>query len=146
MIKLPSQGHYAKDYWLNFLVILLTLKSKPLAFSPLVFFKYFIFRPIRPSFYLQFLWFNPAFAHVMNKFIFFLIFSMWVFFHEHSRITGLQRKREDMSLTPHYHFHPLHRHLDTSRAITAESSPLHIASSRTQTGNSNSDCFPSASR
>ena len=35
------------------------------------------------------------------------------------------------SLTPHYHFHPLHRHLDISWVITAESSPLHIASSRT---------------
>ena len=30
------------------------------------------------------------------------------FFYEHSRITGLQRKGEVISLTPHYHFHPLH--------------------------------------
>ena len=37
---------------------------------------------------------------------------------------------EGISLTPHYHFHPLHRHLDISWAITAESSLLHIASSR----------------
>ena len=73
----------------------------------------------------------------------FSFFSMWVFFHEHSRITGLQGKREGISLTPHYHFHPLHRHLDISQAITAESSPLHIASSRTRTGNL---WFPSASR
>ena len=29
-----------------------------------------------------------------------------------------------ISLTPHYDFHPLNRHLDISRAITAESSPL----------------------
>ena len=50
-------------------------------------------------------------------------------------IKGLQGKRVDNSLTPHYHFHPLHRHLDTSRVITAESSSLHIASSQTQTGN-----------
>ena len=28
----------------------------------------------------------------------------------------------------HYHFHPLHRHLDISRVITAESSTLHIYS------------------
>ena len=71
-------------------------------------------------------------------------FSMWVFFHEHSRITGLQRKRGrggggggcgGIFLTPHYHFHPVHRQLDISRTITAESSPLHIASSRTRTGN-----------
>ena len=73
----------------------------------------------------------------------FFFFSIWVFFHDHSRITGLQGKGESISLTPHYHFHPLHRHLDISRAITAESSPLHIASSRTRTGNL---WFPRASR
>ena len=46
-----------------------------------------------------------------------------------------QGKGEAISLSPLYHFHPLHRHLDISRAITAESSPLHIASSWTWTGN-----------
>ena len=50
---------------------------------------------------------------------------------------------EGISLTPHYHFHPLHRRLDISRAITAGSSPLHIASSRNWTRNL---WFPSASR
>ena len=73
----------------------------------------------------------------------FFFFSIWVFFHEHSRFTGQQRKGEGIYLTPLYHFHPLHRHLDISRAITAESSPLHIAGSRTRTGNLR---FPSASR
>ena len=48
-----------------------------------------------------------------------------------------------LNLTLHYHFHALHRHLDISQAITAESSPLHIGSSRTRTGNL---WFPSASR
>ena len=48
-------------------------------------------------------------------------FSIWVFFHEHSRFTGQQRKGEGICLTPLYHFHPLHTHLDISRAITAES-------------------------
>ena len=52
-------------------------------------------------------------------------FSILVFFHEHSRFTGQQGKGEGL-----YHFHPLHRHLDISRAITAESSHLHIAGSR----------------
>ena len=66
-----------------------------------------------------------------------------VFFHDHSQITGLQGKGEGISLTPHYHFHPPHRHLGISRVITAESSTLHIGSSRTQTSNI---CFPSASR
>ena len=64
-----------------------------------------------------------------------VFFSIWVFFHEHSRTTGLQGKGESSSLTPHYHFHPLHRHSDVSRAITARSSPLRIASSWNRTGN-----------
>ena len=71
------------------------------------------------------------------------LFSIWVFFHEHSRFIGQQGKVEGISLTPLYHFHPPHRHLDISRAIIAESSPLHIASSRARTGNL---WFPSASR
>ena len=49
---------------------------------------------------------------------------------------------EAISLTPHYHFHPLHRDIEISRAVPAESSPLHIASSRTRTGNL---WFPSVS-
>ena len=92
-----------------------------------------------------------CYSVICNKSDFFLLytiyvwffFSIWVFFHKHSRITGLQGKGEGISLTPHYHFHPLHRHLDISRAITAESSPLHIASSRTRAGNL---WFPSPSR
>ena len=74
---------------------------------------------------------------------FFCFFSIWVFFHERSRFTGQQGKGKGIYLTPLYHFHPLHRHLDISRAIAAESSPLHIAGSRTRTGNL---WFPSASR
>ena len=45
-------------------------------------------------------------------------FFVWVFFHEHSRITRLQGKGESISLTPHHHLYPLHRHLDVSQAIT----------------------------
>ena len=62
-------------------------------------------------------------------------FSIWVFFHKHFQITGLQEKGEGISLTPLYHFHLLHRHLDISRAITVESSLLNIATGRTRTGN-----------
>ena len=62
-------------------------------------------------------------------------FSIWVFFHKHLQITGLQGKGEGISLTPHYHFHPLNKHLGISRSITAESSPLYIGGSRTRTGN-----------
>ena len=48
-----------------------------------------------------------------------IFFSVRVFFHGHSRITGLQGKGESISLTPHCHFQPLHRHLDISWVITA---------------------------
>ena len=73
-----------------------------------------------------------------NCFFFYLGFLSRTFTNHRTAGEG-----EGISLTPHYHFHPLHRHLDISRAITAESSPLHIASSRIQTGNL---WFPSASR
>ena len=76
-------------------------------------------------------------------FFLFFFFSIWVLFQEHSRITGLQGKGLGIPLTPHYHFHPLYRNLDISRTITAESSPLHVASSRTRTRNL---WFPIASR
>ena len=61
-----------------------------------------------------------------------VFFSIWVFFHEHLRFGGQQRKREVISLTPLYHFHPLRRQLNIIRVITAESSSLHRASSRTR--------------
>ena len=85
---------------------------------------------------------QAKFAYSLFFIIIIIFFSIWIFFHEHSRITRLQRNGEGISLTPHYYFNPLHRHLDISWAITAESSPLHIASSRTQTGNL---WFPSSS-
>ena len=72
----------------------------------------------------------------------FSFFSIWVFFHEHSRITGLHEKGKGIFLTPHYHFQLFHRHLDISQAITAESSPLNMATSQTQTKNL---WFPSTS-
>ena len=65
----------------------------------------------------------------------FFFFFVWVFFHEHSRITGLQGKRVGVSLTPLYHLHPLHRHLDISRGITVESSSLHTTRSQNRTRN-----------
>ena len=51
-----------------------------------------------------------------------LFYSIWVFFHEHSRFTGQQRKGKTAFLTPLYHFDRFHKRLDISRAITAESS------------------------
>ena len=51
-------------------------------------------------------------------------FIYLAFSYENSRITGLQGKGEGISLTLHYHLHPLHRHLDISRTNTAESSHL----------------------
>ena len=56
--------------------------------------------------------------------------SIWVFFHKHLRITGLQGKEGGAFL------HLLATQcLDISRVITEESSPLHIASSRSQIAN-----------
>ena len=49
-----------------------------------------------------------------------LFFSIWVFFHEHSRFTGQQGKGQATSLTPLSHFHQFHRHLEINWAITAE--------------------------
>ena len=76
---------------------------------------------------------------------FFLFFFLvgFFFFFKHSRFTGQQGKGESILLTPLYQFHSLHRRLDISRAVTAESSPLHIASSRTRNWNL---WFSSASR
>ena len=71
--------------------------------------------------------FSCEFCNKKKKFI-------RVFFHEHSRITGQQGKGKGFSVTPLYHFHPLHRHLDISRAITT-------GGSETRTGNLR---FPSA--
>ena len=77
---------------------------------------------------------------VLNAFlkvraVYFYFFFLWgFFFHKHSQITGLPGKGEGISLILHYHFHRLRRHLDISRAITAESSPLHIASARLEPG------------
>ena len=62
-------------------------------------------------------------------------FAIWVFFHEHSRSAGEWGKGEAISSIPLYHFDPHHRHLDISGAIAADSSPLHLASSRTRAGN-----------
>ena len=70
-------------------------------------------------------------------------FFIWVFFHKHSRFIGQQGKGEAISLTPLYHFHQLNKYLDISQAITAEISPLYIASCRTRT---RKFWFPSASR
>ena len=72
---------------------------------------------------------------VSNRFNHSSIFSsIWNFFHEHWWIRKLQGKGEGIFLTPHYHFHSLHRHLGISRAITVESSPLRIAFSRIELG------------
>ena len=55
-------------------------------------------------------------------------FVIWIFFQKHSRFTGQQGKGDGISLTPLYHFHPLHRHLEISQGITVESSLHHIIS------------------
>ena len=62
-------------------------------------------------------------------------FSIWILIHEHSRFTGQQGKGEAVSLIPLCHFHQLPWHLDITRAITVESSPLHTTRNRNRTGN-----------
>ena len=51
------------------------------------------------------------------------------------------RGRAGYFFSPLYHFHPLLRPLDIGAAITAETPPMHIVSSRTQPSNL---WFPSA--
>ena len=51
----------------------------------------------------------------------FFFFFIWVFFHRYSHSTWQQGNWETISLYPSYHFHSLHRHLDTSCVIPAES-------------------------
>ena len=98
----------------------------------------------KKNFYKEMSLENPKTLRKCWEHLFFLFYSICVLFHEHSRITGLQGKEEGIPLTPHYHFHPLHIHLDISRAITAEGSPLHISGSRTETRTENF-WFPRAS-
>ena len=71
-------------------------------------------------------------------FFFRLGFLLWTFTNHRTVGEG-----KGISLTPHYHFQPLHRHLHIGRVITAESSPQHIASSWSRTRNL---WFPSISR
>ena len=74
----------------------------------------------------------PA-SHII-KLCFDFFFFYLDFFSQPFTNHGTVGEGEGISLTPYYHFHPLHRHLDIRRAITAESSPLHIGSSRSRTG------------
>ena len=74
---------------------------------------------------LELIFKQAFFTGVFLSLFLIVFFIIWLFFHEHSRFTLLQGKGEGISLTPHYPFHPLHRHLVIILAITAESSPLH---------------------
>ena len=60
----------------------------------------------------------------LRKQIIFFFFSIWVFFHEHSRFAGQQGKGEVIYLTPLCHFHPLRGRSGIGRAIAAGGSPL----------------------
>ena len=89
------------------------------------------------------LFINPQWKFLIEGFFFHFLFSICVLFHEHSRFARQQGKGDALSLSLLCHFHLLQRHLDIRQTITAENSPLHIASSRIQTKNL---WFPSASR
>ena len=82
--------------------------------------------------YSQYFWLLRIYLVGPCNFVNFIrnfFFSIWVFPHDHSRITGLQGKGDGSSLAPHHH--PFQRHLDINRAITADSAPLHISSNQT---------------
>ena len=69
---------------------------------------------------------NELTMNNLLKFKTVFFFLSGFFFHERSQIIGQQGKGEGFYLTPLYHFHLLHRHLDIGSTITAEGSPLHI--------------------
>ena len=86
------------------------------------------------SYQFRFSWIYSR-IKLLSIYSYFFFLSGFSFTKIHkSQDTGLQGKGEGVSLTLHYHFHTIHRHLDISLAITAESSPLHIASSRSRIG------------
>ena len=92
--------------------------------------QYCVIWNLKKGFYHSIIW-KELSENVSNEFMqscnyYYCFFSIRVFFHKQSQITELQGKGESLPLTPHYHFHPLDRHLDIIRVITAESSPLHI--------------------
>ena len=91
---------------------------------------------------IEICWFGQILM-ILLLFLFLFFFSICVFFHEHTGFTGQQGKEKVISLTPLYHFYPLHRHLDISWAIITGSSLLHIAGGQTRTKNL---WFPRASR
>ena len=61
-------------------------------------------------------------------------FLLGIFFTSHSQVTEHQGKVED-NYNSSPLFPSLHKHLDISRAVTAESSPLCIGSNWNRTGN-----------
>lgn len=63
-----------------------------------------------------------------------ILFSILVFFNEHSRFTGQQGKGDAILLTPLYYFHRIYGHLDINQAIAAVSLTLCMASSQDSTG------------
>ena len=69
----------------------------------------------------------PKFGNPKNEKFPFSFFSIWVFFQNHLRITGLQGNERGHFFDSSQPLPPTpHRHLDISQVITAESSPLHI--------------------
>ena len=78
----------------------------------------------------EFKWINDP-EIIRKPVVFDLSFLSWIFtIHKTEGGEG-----KAISLTPLYHFYPLHRDLDISPVITAESSPLRIVSFWSRTGN-----------
>ena len=64
--------------------------------------------------------------------LFIYLFSYLGFLSQRFTNHRTAEEGEGISLTPHYHFHPLDRHLDINQEITVERSPLNIAGNQTR--------------
>ena len=69
------------------------------------------------------------YAQIISGYVPAKIDSFFFYLDFLSRTFTIHRTAGAIYLTPVYHFHLLHRYLDISWAITAESSPQHIANS-----------------
>ena len=77
--------------------------------------------------------YESLFLHVVKHNLLFLSFFLSGFSFTNIHDSQDSRWKGRLLLSPFYHFHPLHRHLDISWVIAAETPPLRIAGSRNWT-------------
>ena len=76
---------------------------------------------------------ESLFLYVVKHNLLFLSFFLSGFSFTNIHDSQDSRWKGRLLLSPFYHFHPLHRHLDISWVIAAETPPLRIAGSRNWT-------------